>query len=227
MLHKVDNPLSQCNLKFDNDNGKFEGYASVFNSNDNVNDTILPGAFKSAEGLEIPLFINHQHNEIPVGMVVGYEDRKGFFVEGEINLEHKNGPSLHSAMKRGHITGQSIGFTMSKDDYEQKNDGGRVIKNLILRENSIVTFPCEPKAMVTAVKSMADLEDIRDLEWFIRDEFAISKNMASTFLSHAKRILSGDLLEAEKQIEELTKRINRKTAVNSLIATLDNLGIEK
>ena len=226
MMHKLETPLNLCNLKTDNkEKGTFKGYASVFNSNDHVNDTILKGAFAPYEDQKIPMFINHGHREIPVGSYKGREDDYGFFVEGEINLEHKDGPSLYSALARGDISGQSIGFMMSREDYEQKDDGGRIIKSLELREISVVTFPCDPKALVTAVKNMEQLITITDLEHFIRDEFGASRSLALKFLSHSKRVMLGDLVNAEEKIKELEQRLLLEQASQSLLKTLETIGV--
>jgi hypothetical protein len=219
------NPLSRCNLKFaSNEKGEFEGYASVFNSDDAVNDTILPGAFsKSLSSGGAAMFINHDHKQIPVGTWKSLrEDEKGLVAVGAINMDHVMGPSAYSAMKRGDMTGLSIGFTMEKGDFERKSGGGRIIKNASLKEVSIVTFPCEEKAQITAVK-MDDLLTIRDLEHMLRDEFGCSKSVATNFLSHAKRIISGDQIGADQQIRELKQRLEA-VQLKSLLTTLNKLG---
>lgn len=223
-METKDNPLFQCNLKFDSDSkGNFEGYASVFNSVDAVGDTILPGAFTKSldSGIRVKMFVNHNHREVPIGSWNSLkEDDRGLFAKGSINLEHKDGLSVYSAMKRGDMDGLSIGFTMSEGDFEKKEEG-RIIRNMKLKETSIVTFPCEPQAMVTGVK-FDEAESIRDLEQMIRDEFNCSKSVACNFLSHAKRILAGDLTVYEKQIKELQKRLNAYQ-VESLRNTLNRI----
>jgi phage head maturation protease len=63
-MERKDNPLAQCQIKNLDDKftGEFEGYASVFNSTDAVNDTILPGAFKQSISETMPkMFVNHDH----------------------------------------------------------------------------------------------------------------------------------------------------------------------
>lgn len=209
-METKDNPIHQCKLKFDSDSkGNFEGYASVFNSNDAVDDTILPGAFKDSVGSRVKMFVNHDHRQVPIGTWREMkEDSYGLFAVGSINLDHKDGPSVYSAMKRGDMDGLSIGFTLKQGDYEKKDTGGKLIKSLSLKETSVVTFPCEPKAMITGVK-FEEAETIRDLERLIRDEFGCSKSVACDFLSHAKRILGGDLPRYEKRISELEKLLNQ------------------
>ena len=201
MFIKLDTTLEECNLKFAELDGefKFSGYASVFNSNDGIGDTIKPGAFKSANGKKLPLFINHGHYEIPVGSFKGKEDETGFFINGDVNPHHTNGPSAYSSLKRKELTGLSIGFKLKREDWIPKEDDrGRVIKKVELLETSLVGFPMEGKARVSGVKSSIldevfdSLETKRDLERWLRDEFGYSKSMAVKFISHAERIVRGD-----------------------------------
>jgi len=77
-------------LKFLAETGVFEGYASVFNVTDKVNDRILPGAFKASlelfrkEGRLPPLLWQHDSKE-PVGSLLEiYEDSHGLFIKGEL-----------------------------------------------------------------------------------------------------------------------------------------------
>lgn len=214
-MHLKNNPILQCNLKFDSadEHGyKFSGYLTAFNSNDNVNDTIRKGAFKDAEGKTFPLFVNHQHKEIPVGSFVGREDDYGFWIEAEINKDHHLGKSVYTALKRGDIKGLSQGFTLEKGDYEEKTDGGKDIKSLFLMEGSVVTFPCEEKAQITAVKyDIERLTELKDCENYLRDACGFSRSMARTFVSHVKSI---PLRDAKEGNDEISKGI--LDAVNQL-----------
>ena len=210
-----DNPLQNCNLKFDSadEHGyKFSGHLTVWNSNDKVNDTIRKGALKSAEGKSFPLFVNHKHGDIPVGSFVGKEDDIGFFIEAEINKDHHHGKSVYTALKRGDIKGLSQGFTMEEGDFEEKADGGKDIKNLSLMEGSVVTFPCEEKAQITAVKSdLEQLTDLKDCENYLRDACGFSRSMARAFVSHVK---SFDVRDAHLDASEISK--SNLAAINQL-----------
>lgn len=219
MLRK-DNPLGKCQLKFnDGEIGYFEGYASVFNAVDQVKDTILPGAFDDAEGKIFPLFINHVHKDIPVGSIKVEQDDYGLFSKASINMDHRDGPSAYSAAKRGDMTGLSIGFTMGKDGFTPREDGGRDIIKAELKETSMVTFPCEPLATITSVKmdELLEIDNERDLEKWVRDELMASNSVAKALLSHARRVLLRD--------EAITQMQIKRDHINSLIATVQNLGI--
>jgi hypothetical protein len=201
--------LEQCNLKFANkDTGVFEGYASVFNSTDKVGDTILPGAFMSSISKRLPkMFVNHKQSDVPVGDWTDMkEDEHGLKAKGVIDLNHKDGPTVFSALKRGAMDGLSIGFTMSEGDFEKKSEGGRNIKNMNLMEASIVNFPCEGQALITAVKAdILLLKDLKDFESYMRDVCGLSRSLAKTYVSQFRDCVLRDAVNEheEKDMEQL------------------------
>lgn len=210
--------FTACEFKFDEGNsGEFEGYASVFNSNDKVNDTIIPGAFEKSLEAGIPkMFINHNHQDIPVGdWVKMEEDEHGLFGRGRIDMNHHLGPSTHSAMKRGAMTGLSIGFTLGDGDFDEKDEdghpfGNRNIKNMDLREVSIVTFPCEPKAQIEQVKleDFADFTDLKGLEAFLRESCKFSRSAAAAFVGRVLKLAPSDSGPRQANVtDELTQLI--------------------
>jgi len=201
MLHSyIDNPLEQCDLKFasDDDTGEFYGYGSVFNSTDNRGDTITKGAFADAINKRMPkMFINHRHYEIPPGdWLMAKEDDVGLFMEGKIDMNHRDGPGLLSAMRRGAMEGLSTGVIKSTIEFERKSEGGRNISKADLKEVSVVTFPMEENAQILSVKSeIEQIESVRDCELFLRDA-GFSRSMAKAFLGQLRPLY---LREAEEE----------------------------
>jgi HK97 family phage prohead protease len=223
MFLKLTNLLESCQLKFSSDEkGEFEGYASVFNANDAVNDTIAPGAFEKslAKGRFPKMFVNHKQHEVPVGdWLELYEDSKGLMGRGKIDLNHKDGPTVYSALKRGAMDGISIGFTMDADDFEAKSDGGRLIKNLDLMECSIVSFPCEGQARISAVKAdLAGLTSLSDFENYLRDAGGFSKSMAVSLVS---QIVKASRSDSEAEEQRIAGELNAKAL--KIIQSLKNL----
>lgn len=139
-------------------------------------------------------------------------------------MDHRLGPSVYSAMKRGDMSGLSIGFNAKSQDFDEKEDHGRIYKNLNLKEISLCTFPCEDKATVTGVK-FDNLNTIRDLDRFIRDELGASNSVATKFLSHAKRILSGELDNAQERIRELESELTGRKAIDSLMKAIKSVKV--
>lgn len=230
MFHK-DNPLQKCNLKFASDAGEFEGYASVFGSNDAVGDTIEPGAFKNSLSERMPkMFANHNHHDYPVGDWIDMkEDENGLWAVGKIDMNHRDGPTAYSTLKRGAIDGLSIGFTMGKDDFDQKDEGGRIIKNVNLMEVSLVNFPCEGAARISDVKHLIDqLDSRKDLEDFLRQSGGFSKAAATDLVGRMKHLFLGQQdveqlktitgLQAEiAGLREYIGKLNAEAFINKLI----------
>ena len=132
-------------------------------------------------------------------------------------MNHKDGPTVYSALKRKAMDGISIGFTMTKGDYEWKeNNEGRVIKSLDLKEASVVSFPAEGNARISDVKHLIDeLDDMKSLEALLRDEGGFSRAAAKALASRMKQLSQRDagdelqktIAEQNALIETLRKRI--------------------
>lgn len=150
-------------LKFMAATGLFEGYASVFNVTDSANDRIVPGAFADslaqfrAERRLPPLLWQHNAAE-PVGAWREMrEDGHGLFVRGELFVDDI--PLAREARKllqEKVVTGLSIGYRVRASRRDEKS-GGRVLTQVELLEVSLVTFPANAAARVSAVKAMPDL----------------------------------------------------------------------
>jgi len=212
MFHKLINLLENCQLKFNSESdGEFEGYASVFNRDDAVNDTILPGAFAKSltSGRNIKMFVNHGQHEVPVGDWTSMkEDEHGLLATGKIDFNHKDGPTVYSALKRGAMDGLSIGFTLKDADFDIKDGeddsffgGNRIIKNLQLMEASIVSFPAEGAARISAVKAdVPGLITLKDFEDYLRDAGGFSKSMATALVSQLVNVSRGDPVDDDQRI---------------------------
>lgn len=217
MLYKIDNPTDQCELKFssDEDTGEFVGYGSVFNRSDNMGDTIVKGAYKKSITKKLPkMFINHNHASIPVGdWFTAKEDDVGLLLEGKIDMNHTDGPSLLSAMKRKAMEGLSIGALKKTLKFERKEDGGRNITYADLKEVSVVTFPMEENALIMSVKSeIEEIESLRECEIFLR-EAGFSRSMAKAFISQLRPLYQ----------REVDQEVERKQAQRAALDWLHNL----
>lgn len=210
MIYKLDTLLSECEIKFSSMNkGEFEGYASKFNGVDTVLDTIMPGAFKDSikSNPKIPMFVNHNSYSIPIG---GYkhlkEDSSGLLVHGSIDLSHKDGPSLYSALEKGNMDALSIGFTIPQGGSTENENGIREIKQIDLKEISVVNFPADNEARVSVVKyDIEEIENLKDAEAFLRD-VGYSKSAAKAFIS---RIVSINRRDAGKSDDGIIKDLTQ------------------
>lgn len=221
--------LNNCELKMEGDAGQIQGYAVVFNGVDSYGDTILKGAFeKTLKKNGLPkMFLMHDSYDLPIGKwMVAEEDDKGLRVEGELTLGIGRALDTYAALKHQTLDGLSIGYMLSKGDYEpsEKMESGRIIKNVsMLLEVSPVVFPADRKARISAVKTdqamaeIAKMETIRDYECFLRDAGGMSKGLTEALVSRAKVVFGrGDPAEGvidAKAEQELSDRLARFQSV--------------
>lgn len=197
-----------CEVKTDEKNGVFRGYASKFNGIDSYGDTILPGAYakvvKTVKAL--PIFLNHETHDVPIGLyTLVKEDDKGLYVEGSLTLSIPKARDVYEAIKAGSLSGLSVGILLTHNDYELKDPddiwSGRTIKNVSgLREISVCTYPADNVARISAVKSEGDVKTIRDLEERLRDA-GFSKVDAMAFISNAKAVILDEKRRRDSETE--------------------------
>lgn len=208
MLHKLHNPIESCHIKFDESKeGEFEGYASVFGGVDSYGDTIIKGAYaKTLKKNRNPsMFVNHDSYQVPVGDWIELsEDDTGLIVKGRIDMNHKDGLTVHSALKRGAMDGMSIGYKVAKGGGAENDTGGMDLTEIVLKEISVVNFPADDAARISVVKyEIEEIESLRDAEVFLRDS-GYSKSAAIAFVSRIKNLTRRDAGEGSDG--EITKQ---------------------
>lgn len=207
------NPIETCEFKFDDDEWKITGYASVFNSTDKVGDTILPGAFtKSLETpKEIKMYYEHMRFLKPGKWATFEQDEKGLKVAGYLTRDHSLAKDLRAEMRHGTVKSMSVGFTIPTGGVEEKEDGGRILKVINLVEVSLTGNPAEPKAIIESFKSeLNDIESIRELEGLLRDAAGLSRSMATATIGKMKTLVQSDsVTERNQQVQELKSIMDR------------------
>jgi HK97 family phage prohead protease len=181
--NEFDNLDMPCEFKEieQDDDGSFEGYASVFNNKDLGNDVIRRGAFlesiseRSPKGIK--LLYQHKSDE-PIGVIDSLEeDSKGLKIKGRLAMGTQKGKEVFELMKMGALDSMSIGYRLKPDGYKyDPKDKRRIIKSVDLMEISLVTFPMNPKAKVTKVK-LAQM-NVREIEHYLRDAGGMSMALA-------------------------------------------------
>jgi HK97 family phage prohead protease len=168
-------------LKTEGDPGTFSGYASAY-TKDVYDDRITPGAFGktiAAQKGKVPLLMNHNPDKL-LGATTGLaEDGKGLLMNGRLATDTTLGADAYGLLKLfsaiDYRMGMSIGFTASEWNFDETS-GVRTLDQIDLWEISLTPFPAQPKAYVTDVKTL------RDLEGSLRD--------AGLSQLHAKRAIS-------------------------------------
>ena len=121
--------------------GRFSGYASLYNRRDAGGDVVMPGAFTQSlarRGKRIRLLFQHDPKE-PVGTweTIG-EDGHGLFVTGRLVPGVPRADALRRLIENGALDGLSIGFRTVR---ASRAGGLRKLWQIDLFEISIVTFP--------------------------------------------------------------------------------------
>jgi len=195
------------------DDGSFEGYASVFNNKDLGNDVIKQGSFsntiKSKKPKQIKLLYQHKTDE-PIGVIDSLvEDTRGLKIKGRLAMGTQKGREVFELMKMGALDSMSIGYRLSQDDYKYSDKlKKRTISNLDLMEVSMVTFPMNPKAKVTKVK-LASM-DVRELEKYLCDigmTNSVAEQSAGVLFKSFNREVNeqGDLVNSLKHLTDIIK----------------------
>lgn len=130
--------------------GRFSGYASVFNRLDSGGDIVLPGAFAKSLAKRrerIRLLFQHDPKE-PVGTWESMsEDSHGLFVTGRLVPGVPRSDALRRLIENRALDGLSIGFRTVK---ASRQAGKRLLHEIDLYEVSIVTFPMMEEARIAS-----------------------------------------------------------------------------
>ena len=164
----------------------FSGYASTFWAADSYWTAMAPGAFKKTireRGDRLPVLWQHEP-WTPVGKHRAIkEDKTGLFVDVELVDDGADGTTTLKRLRGGIPLGMSFGFQTIKDrsaedddpiDLSQlpkgiTKDEIRVITEVKLWETSVVTFPANEAAMISAVRSQQEYDYLSTLLARMRD----------------------------------------------------------
>ena len=174
--------------------GVFEGYASVFGIQDYDGDVIVKGAFekslkKMQEKGRRPKMLWQHNSSIIVGQWLElYEDEHGLRVKGKIFKEIEKGREAYILMQHKELDAMSVGFN-PVSAMQGGGTGNQVFDEVDLWEISLVTWGANPEALVSNVKGMTK----RDFEAFLRDAGFAKKE--------AKRITAGGFEDDRRDAE--------------------------
>jgi len=164
-------PLTLVDVKDGSDAMTFTAYASTFGNEDHGGDIIEKGAFKGTltnTNRDRPLLWQHDPRS-PIGIEKSIkEDGKGLLGTWEI-IDTQQGLDAYKLLKRGAIRSMSIGYIPKTWEWANEGDT-RLLKEIDLLENSVVSIPMNDQARVQSVKSETDLEGvIRTYEKLMRE----------------------------------------------------------
>lgn len=183
------------------DEGKFDGYASTFGNIDFGNDIVAKGAFAQTiktNGGVVPILDSHDPSKQIGWNLSAKEDAKGLKVEGSLDMNIQLARERHSLMQTAKVLGAkmglSIGYMVVKAEPHASKPDVRILKEVNLMEYSVVTFPMNPKASVTRVKTIDGIQ-IEEVRKHLVNDVGISEKAASIacdMLSSYATIEQGD-----------------------------------
>ncbi|MCI8442560.1 MAG: HK97 family phage prohead protease [Provencibacterium sp.] len=146
----------------DEEQGIFEGYASVFGNVDSGGDIVEPGAF--TECLEngigrIKILALHNDAWLPIGVPLELkEDKTGLYIKGKVS-DTSMGKDIKILLRDGVLNEMSIGY--DPVDYDYDAEMIRHLRKVELWEVSLVTWAMNEQATVTGYKALQrGVEDI-------------------------------------------------------------------
>jgi len=128
-----------------------EGYASLFEVEDLAGDVVRAGAFgrSLARGRDVGMLLSHAGGRTAGRWTAIREDGRGLFVRGLVTTDTAAGRAAMAEICGGRLNGLSIGFIAR--DWAPRGIRGRVLREIDLREVSLVSSPMLPGARFSAV----------------------------------------------------------------------------
>lgn len=168
-------------------------------------EIIEPGALDSADLTDVRFLVNHDTSKIPLARsrrnngnstMQLMPDMEGMGIKVDLDVENNaEARALHSAVKRGDITGMSFMFSVdaeSWDDVESEHPTRHINKIGSVVEVSAVTFPAYQATSINA-RSKEALESARSALESARQQREQSVDTDSLELAKAKFVFRSKL----------------------------------
>ncbi|EOG7622038.1 HK97 family phage prohead protease [Vibrio parahaemolyticus] len=159
MLRKSKVKTLQFDVQGVSNEGVISGVLNYFGNKDHAGDVTLKGAFRHSikmieeSGRYLVMLWQHDPDK-PIGVWKNLrETARGLEGDGYINLDTALGREAYALAKQGALSGISIGYWVIEEEYDSKTKTN-YLKELELRETSLVTFPCNELARIEEVKKM-------------------------------------------------------------------------
>lgn len=195
----------------DGTTGVIEGYASTFGNVDLGNDRVVKGAFKKTikDNMKWPILADH-NPYTPVGINTNaYEDNKGLYVKGELELGVEKAKERYllakQAARHGGRSGLSIGYQIVKAEPAKDAPLVLELKELKMYEYSLVTFPMNTEALVTGAKSYGCIDKVDFLLKHLFDNEISLKDLEIALKQRAAQV-EYDPTQVSQSIDNLIEK---------------------
>ena len=151
---------SEFTTREDGEKHTIEGYFAVFNSiyqmDSMLSESIAPGAFTNSLSNDVRALINHD-TTLVLGRTGAHtftisQDERGLYGVITINPKDSDAMNAYERVKRGDVSGCSIGFNITREATDVSEDGSIhwTIEDVELFECSVCTFPAYEQTNITA-----------------------------------------------------------------------------
>lgn len=167
----------------DGEEGRISGYASTFGNIDFGLDRVVKGAFKKTikENAKIPILADHNPTDHIGWNEKAAEDDTGLMVAGTLMLGVQKAKEKYLLAKKAlevkARSGLSIGYMTIKGEPDTENPRIRNLKEIKLYEYSLVTFPMNAEAMITAAKGLGHVDKVKFLLRELNQQGISSKDL--------------------------------------------------
>jgi HK97 family phage prohead protease len=145
------------NVKSVDDQGKFSGYASVWDVIDSDSEVVAKGSMKRTLSFSkgvLPILHMHDPQKVCGWNVLAKEDDHGLYVEGQLLMNTELGRYVYEWAKMGSELGAKVGLSIGFRPVQKMKSktGNTVFTEISLLEYSFVTWAANPEAFITTVK---------------------------------------------------------------------------
>ena len=215
MIKKAMNELDVCRRKYagqefraaDQDGEKhLTGHAAVFNSPTDIagyfEEVIERGAFDGCDLTDVPFFVNHLENKIPLARSRNNNgsstmkltvDLTGLAIDARVDTDNnQEARAVYSAVERGDVTGMSFAFRVKEQKWEKLDSDypvRRILKIGKVYEVSVVNDPAYEETDISA-----------------RDKEALESARAALDSARSKELESSNEAEVYKLRNEILSK---------------------
>ena len=204
-------------VKRDDDSNTYEvsGYLSTYGE-DSVGDVLEQGCYDTwlKNVKDIPMLWSHDRGEV-IGKWTEFKlDKKGLYGTGEIYGDIQRGVEAHTLVKRGAVSGISIG-AMLVDWFFDKEWNLHIVE-LDIKEASLVLFPAQEDAQVDTIKELKQVWRTKMLDTDAgtggdkstdKDVETVLKQIANLQENFNKQVEALKGLDADTIVETVTKSV--------------------
>ncbi len=214
MTYEIKTGRVSFEVKSVDDEGVFEGYASVFGVIDQGFDEVQRGAFKKsiqdAKKNRLPILDNHNYTkQIGWDEKTLKEDDYGLLVRGRLILDIPEAKNKYLLVKNNpdeNKFGISIGYRTIKAMPKKGSENVRLLQEVKLFEYSLVTFPMNIAAQVSSMKSLDIANGLMQEVW--EDCYNHAKSMGASDEDFLKSMKEFKQKYMKFSIDEFKRKID-------------------